>query len=358
MSDDEFDDLVLAKLSERELQELSDFIDPDNYLLPASDRLPPQTTRPPTGPLDRAHLLTHLRKEAEESTVGEDYVPFVKKPSAAKEQKAWESKGSKVKEEVKTEFDDMLEMLDEEDIAELAAELGLHGLVSQAKSRGDDEPTSASANPNAGLLKTTGASYASYSGNSSAAVSSPYGIMPSGGIEGEVDPLEVDVEECLSQLQANEYSLTELNLNNNTKLSPEHISRLIENLQDNTHLQVLQLANVKFDDDHAKALGKVLSTNSTLRSLSLESNKITARGFKAFLNSIVHNTTLKELRLANQYNSGGARVEVYIADFLEKNKGIVKMGYFFNFPSARSRVDKYITRNIDLGRQRRVAMAN
>lgn len=50
-----------------------------NMLLPASDRIPPQTRKKPTGPFDRAHLLQHLKTQAAESTIGEDYVPFVKK---------------------------------------------------------------------------------------------------------------------------------------------------------------------------------------------------------------------------------------------------------------------------------------
>ena len=50
-----------------------------NQLLPPSDRLPPHTRRKPTGPYDRKHLIDHLKQQAEDSKVGEDYVPFVKK---------------------------------------------------------------------------------------------------------------------------------------------------------------------------------------------------------------------------------------------------------------------------------------
>ena len=50
-----------------------------NVLLPASDRLPPHTRKKPTGPFDRSRLLEHLKTQAAQSKVGEDYVPFVKK---------------------------------------------------------------------------------------------------------------------------------------------------------------------------------------------------------------------------------------------------------------------------------------
>lgn len=87
-----------------------------NELLPPSERLPPQTTKKATGSYDRKHLLNHLKSQAEKSTIGEDYVPFVKKQKPPSK----ESQAAKPKKKVTTEFDDMLDMLDEEDLTELA----------------------------------------------------------------------------------------------------------------------------------------------------------------------------------------------------------------------------------------------
>lgn len=50
-----------------------------NELLPPSDRLPAHTKKKPSGPFDRKNLLKHLQEQAETSTVGEDYVPYVKR---------------------------------------------------------------------------------------------------------------------------------------------------------------------------------------------------------------------------------------------------------------------------------------
>ena len=62
--------------------------------------------------------MNHLKSQAEKSTIGDDYVPFVKKQKApSKESQA--AKPEK-KKKVTTEFDDMLDMLDEEDLTELA----------------------------------------------------------------------------------------------------------------------------------------------------------------------------------------------------------------------------------------------
>ena len=57
-----------------------------NELLPASDRVVGQTSRKPTGSYDRRHLMDHLKTVAAESTIGEDYVPFIKKAPPKKTQ--------------------------------------------------------------------------------------------------------------------------------------------------------------------------------------------------------------------------------------------------------------------------------
>ena len=48
-------------------------------MLPAADRMPVHTKKKATGPFDRSHLLDHLKTQATNSTIGEDYVPFTKK---------------------------------------------------------------------------------------------------------------------------------------------------------------------------------------------------------------------------------------------------------------------------------------
>ena len=77
--------------------------------------MPPHTKKKPTGAFDRKHLLNHLKSQAEKSTIGEDYVPFVKK-QPPKESQAAKPEPKKIT----TEFDDMLGMLDGDDLTELA----------------------------------------------------------------------------------------------------------------------------------------------------------------------------------------------------------------------------------------------
>lgn len=53
---DDIDEL-LSKLTEAEIKELNDDFDPDNSLLPPSQRCRDQTTKAPTGPYDREKLI-------------------------------------------------------------------------------------------------------------------------------------------------------------------------------------------------------------------------------------------------------------------------------------------------------------
>lgn len=88
-------------------------------MLPASERMPDQTKKKPTAKYDKNSLKEYLKKQAKESKVGEDYVPFVKKTKPADKEKV-EQAPKKVS--VPSEFDEVLEGLTEDEIAELASE--------------------------------------------------------------------------------------------------------------------------------------------------------------------------------------------------------------------------------------------
>ena len=57
---------LLSQLNAEELAKLSEEVDPDDNLLPPSQRCKDQTSKTPTGPLNRKKLLTFLTKFAAE----------------------------------------------------------------------------------------------------------------------------------------------------------------------------------------------------------------------------------------------------------------------------------------------------
>mgnify|MGYP002649720155 CR=1 FL=1 len=72
---------LLTQLSAEELEELSGTVDPDDSLLPPSQRCKEQTTKDPTGPLNRRQLLnflTKFAKEQEDWPEDKKFVPGVK----------------------------------------------------------------------------------------------------------------------------------------------------------------------------------------------------------------------------------------------------------------------------------------
>ena len=66
-------------------------------------------------------LQTHTFHNIQNSKVGEDYVPFIPKSKPEDEEQQKEEVVKKPKDVFSNEFDDILNELDEEDIAELAS---------------------------------------------------------------------------------------------------------------------------------------------------------------------------------------------------------------------------------------------
>ncbi|XP_019858876.1 PREDICTED: tropomodulin-2-like [Amphimedon queenslandica] len=331
MADDiEDEDFLLSQLTAEEIAELSEIIDPDNELLPASDRLPPQTKKKPTGPYDRQHLLEHLRKEALASKVGDDYTPFIKQKREEVREKKKENTAPAAKpKNYLSEFDDILSEMDDDQLAELAQELGIHGMLTQDQSRGDITASKVSSFSTQKLNKLLSA-------------------------KGNDESDHADLDQVIQSVQEDDPSLTDLNLNNHPLITPEIIHQLLTALEGNTHVTKLSLANIKFNDDHAASLGSILSDNRSLLMINLDSNRLGNEGIRAIMKALVDNFTLQEIRLCNQYSKGGHRIEAEIGKYLEKNKTIRKLGYSFTCNGPRMEVEKWIMRNIDLQRQRRM----
>ncbi|CAI9561630.1 unnamed protein product, partial [Staurois parvus] len=95
--------------------------------------------------------------------------------------------------------------------------------------------------------------------------------------------------------------------------------------------------------------------NSTLRSLNVESNFISGNGILALVESLQYNTSLVELKIDNQSQAFGNKVEMEIANMLEKNSTLLKFGYHFTQQGPRLRASNAMMNNNDLVRKRRLA---
>ncbi|XP_065885737.1 tropomodulin-1-like [Dysidea avara] len=340
MAKDELDsDAILAALSKEEIGDLVDFIDPDNTCLHPSERMPPQTTKEPTGPFDRDHLMTHLKQEAENSKIGEGYIPYKKdiRGKVYKEKEPIDSTKKEIKRsKFADELDQMLSLVEQDDLADLVSELGLEEASNQLRS------TSSKASPATGLKANV------YSYKSPAA--KPPIIFP------QLLEQNTDIEETIVRLQELDPTLTTLNLNNHPRLEEDLFQQLCDALVANTYLTTLELAGTKLGDNHAKMLVSVLKNNSTLQSLNLDTNYLTGAGIKVILQALKENNTLKELKLSNQKHSAGAGIEMTMAKMISSNTSLLKFGYSFTTPGPRIQIDKYIMRNTDVARQQRMLL--
>lgn len=332
-------DELLAQLTAEELDELNGDFDPDNSLMPPSERMKPQTDKTPTGPFSRKKLLAFLEKKAKEEKDWENVLPYVKKVTGESDdvsEKPWKPKvvpKTKEEEELDTEWDDILQQATEDELVDLAAVLGFHGMLNQ---------TQFYASENNEKLE----------GGGFTGVAKPETL--------KVIPLEppntTDVEESIKRIKDNDSTLKHLNLNNIKNISHERLEAVCEGLKTNTNLEILEMASVAMTDRVARKLAEGLQENKTLKTLNIESNFVTGEQLVEILKAINVNKTVTEFRAANQKPEAlGNKVETKIIRLVEENDKILTVGLAFEFPETRVRVTSKLQKNYDENRKKRVS---
>ena len=97
----------------------------------------------------------------------------------------------------------------------------------------------------------------------------------------------------------------------------------------------------------------MLASNTKLQMLNIETNFITTEGLILMLEPLRTNSSLIELRISNQRQKIASKAEEFMAGVLEENKSVKKLGYTFSCAGPRHNCGSYITRNMDLARQKR-----
>ncbi|MDF1827448.1 MAG: hypothetical protein P1U39_04135 [Legionellaceae bacterium] len=128
--------------------------------------------------------------------------------------------------------------------------------------------------------------------------------------------------EILERLQANDITLTKLNLVNK-EISNEDVEHLAAALKENTTLTSLNLRNNQIGAEGVEHLAAALKENTTLTSLDLELNFISAEGAEHLAAALKENTTLTSLNLGN--NQIGAEGAEHLAAALKKNTTLTSL---------------------------------
>lgn len=324
-------DEILAKLSPQELEQLSNEVDPDDTLLPPSQRCKDQTTRSPTGPLNRKQLIHYLTKyaiEQEDWPENKRYEPGVKKG------KVFIPKAQPT--EPKDEIPIMLDLDDdsskalnsatESDLVDLAGILGLHSMLNQDQY----------------YASITNKSQRSGDKFESVVKSTP--LKPS-KIEPENTTDPIQTAELLAN---NDPNLEEVNLNNVKHITRDTFKRIFEALKTNTHLKTLSLCNVGLTDGPTSKLVEALKENTTLRTINLESNFLSGLMIRTLIEALLDQQKVLEFRACNQRPQIlGNRIEMDITRLVEKNNTLLRLGLNFDVPDARMRVAKHLQDNND-----------
>lgn len=326
------EDELLQKLSEEELRRLEDELeelDPDNALLPAGFRQRDQTKKAPTGSFQRDNLLAHLEKQAKEHPDRDDLVPY----TGEKRGKAWVPK-SKVVDPIledvtlEPELEEALSSATDAELCDIAAILGMHTLMSNQQYY-------------EALASST---IVNKQGLNSVIQCTQYKPVP------DEQPNDTDVEETLQRIKRNDPDLVEVNLNNIKNIPVPTLKAYAEALKGNSVVERLSIVGTRSNDPVAFALADMLKVNTTLKSLNVESNFITGTGILALVESLKSNTTLQELKIDNQSQPLGNKVEMEIANILEKNTTLLKFGYHFTQQGPRLRGSNAMMNNNDLAR--------
>ncbi|NXC83119.1 TMOD1 protein, partial [Cercotrichas coryphoeus] len=321
------EDQILGALTEEELRKLEnelEELDPDNALLPAGLRQRDQTQKPPTGPFKREELMAHLEKQAKDIKDREDLVPFT-----------GEKRGMVI-------LCTMLGASQRRHTSNKScspvsvAILGMHTLMSNQQ-----------------YYEALGSStIVNKEGLNSVIKPTQYKPVP------DEEPNSTDVEETLKLIQSNDPDLEEVNLNNIMNIPIPTLKAFAEALKNNTYVKKFSIVGTRSNDPVAFALAEMLKVNSTLKSLNVESNFISGSGILAIVEALEGNTSLVELRIDNQSQPLGNKVEMEIANILEKNTSLLKFGYHFTQQGPRLRASNAMMNNNDLVRKRRLAEVN
>lgn len=337
----DIDDL-LEQLSPEELEMLAGEVDPDDSLIPPSERNSYKCEKEATGPLNRKKLIDHINDQAMNEPDRPELVPYVagtvrgKKwvaPPPPQPEDDDEGNTHEVEVDLDEEFASVLNTATEDEIVDLAAILGFHSMMNQEQYH-------------ASLLNKERPKGVGWGGITKA---TKFKALPA------EPPNDTDAEDSIKKLNADDANCKELNFNNIVNISDDQFKRLFDALENNTKLENLSMSNVCMSDRHLDTVVKALVANSTLRTLNLETNNISPAGIVRIMDALLKTKSVEEIRLANQRSSVlGNKIEMQLTEIIEQNPSLLRVGIHFEFNDSRNRVSRHLQKNLDTYREERM----
>lgn len=333
---DEVDvDALLEQLSPEELELLAGDVDPDDSLVPPSERCGYKCEKESTGPLDRKQLIDHINDQAINEPDMPELVPYVpgtvrgKKwvpPPPPEPEEPEDPEAHQVEVDLDEEFNNVLDIATEDEIVDLAAILGFHSMMNQDQYH-------------ASLLNKERPAGVGWGGITKATKFKPLPVEP---------PNDLDPEDSIKKLSSNDAKCKILNFNNIRNMSDETLVRIFGAVEHNTNLETLSMANTGLSDRHLAPLCAALASNNSLRTVNLETNNITPTGVVRVMEALNKMHSVEEIRLANQQQGVlGNKIEMQLTNLIEENPTLLRVGIHFEFNDARNRVSRQLQKNLD-----------
>ncbi|XP_050542076.1 tropomodulin isoform X3 [Daktulosphaira vitifoliae] len=329
---------LLSQLSPEEINILSKEVDPDDNLLPPSERCSYECNKEATGPLNRKKLIEHINKQALETPDLPEMKPYVPGTVRGKKWVPPETtngnvdNNDKIAIDLDDEYGDALNNASQEEIIDLAAILGFHSMMNQDQYH-------------ASLLNKGQPVGLGWDGITKATQPKVYPPEP---------PNQTDPDDSIKRVHDDDPKLIDLNWNNIKNISDEKFEQLFSALVENTHLETLSLVNVGLTDRLAGKLAEALEKNCTLRVCNVETNFISPIGIVRLIKCLLKQRSLEEFRGTNQRSQVlGNKIEMEITKLIEQNPTILRLGLHLEYNDARHRIASHLQRNIDRSRLRR-----
>jgi hypothetical protein len=167
------------------------------------------------------------------------------------------------------------------------------------------------------------------------------------------------VEKFFDAIAQDDPTIEEANLTGNKRfltVTQEEKIKAAKSFATNTHVKIVNLNSCGIDDDFVIALGKSLEVNNTIEKVFLEGNDISGEGVIHLFRSLAKNMSVEELRLHKQSKMINTSDEHVLAEILEPNKTIIKLGIDLRTTGAQVQLNKKVGLNLNLSLKQKTGL--
>jgi hypothetical protein len=123
----------------------------------------------------------------------------------------------------------------------------------------------------------------------------------------------------------------------------------------NSYVKTINFNTASVDDTFVAELGKSLEVNNTVKRIMLEGNDISGDGIKVLFRSLAKNASVEEVRLHKQSKMINTSDEHILAEILEPNSSLTKVGIDLRTTMAQVQLNKKLELNRNLSMKLKAA---